>query len=767
MNPTATMDSMEVIDANNEIAQSSIQDLSSSSSSSEDSGDGLHDPEPDVHDETIAESNARNANSNSPSKRISANKQLSYFLGFKNKTPPQQSESAPKSAIQSNESTDGGDVKSGASDGSPENSPVPPPLIELTMEPESTREHFNRTVIAGRQNFTDVPHPEGDTAVITGTTALDAVRFESGSTQTFTRSQLVQESSDELRTILRESLGKPTALTCGYANSQSGNPVNPLRITAVAMLSEATDLIVAVTIAAKPGCKLVAGSYGIKRVAVFSQSGKQILMEKYFDIVQNNVEEDAKLGARRAEVVESKGCCFSRPKVSRLPASVAKMPAEEGVGQSENDAVIVAPIIDTEALVIEDNEPRELNLGSPSESDRSIDALTASLPDIPSVPLTVDTTPMPTHVETATLPLQIDTTPAPIPVMVAPVSPPVEMVSVPKSVDTVSMTTPLDSVSVIQPIEVAPVPIPVPPTPPVPPAPVITKPILKPIEVAPITKPLVAVPVLKPEIIDEVPEMVESPKKKAVTNSALNSQPLVAVKPREVIAKKMDDDYYAPGKKDSKPLVAGSTDCCGNPKPDDCCAPAKTDTQADVVSVAGNMARAGSPSEEKSGPVGSDGCCPLNDVDEDDDHECCPSGGTKTKKKTLVVGGRGDDCCGKKKEDDCCVPKKETAANSSGCCAADKKKGSVPVVGSENERKGFCFGKPKAVPMKKDAPSELVKKTAAPPAAKTGLQYEGCSNTGFCVFVPYCVWPWEASTYKPTTLPRSSPNYRPLAKNRI
>ena len=800
MNPTVNMDATEVNDANNEITQSSIQDLSSSSSSSEDSGDGRHDQESENRDETIAQSNARNSNSSSPnarkSKRMSTNKQLSYFLGFKDRSPPPKSELAFQSAIQSNESADGADVKSITSDISPENSPVPPPVIELTMEPESSREHFNRTVIAGRQNFGDTSHPEGDDVVITGASALDSVRFESGSTQTFTRSQLVHESSDELRTILRESLGKPTALTCGYANSQAGNPVNPLRITAVAMLSEATDLIVAITITAKPGCKLVANSYGIKRVAVFSQSGKQVLMEKYFDIVVSHIEDDvsgSKAVVRRAEVVESKGCCYSRPKVPKLPASATTV-AEKNMGQDGNDAAIIAPNIDTEPVDIEDNVPRELNFGSASGSGKSIDALTVPAPvdivslstpvdivslstpvdivslstpvdivslstpvDMASLPTPIDTTPAPVSVDTTPLSMQIDATPAPISVEVAPPSPPADIVSMTKSVD----ATP-----VMKPIEVIPVPLLVPiPTPPLP---VIKEPVLKSIEAVPVSvlEPSVTVADSRPVIIDEVPESVaETPKKKTVSNSSAPSpQVLPAVRPKEEFTKKKEDDFHALAKKSSKPLVTGNTDCCGNPKvDDDCCAPAKNDTKADVVSVAG---RGGSPSEEKSGPVGSDECCPLNDVDEGDNHECCPSGAA-TKKMAAPAVASGNDCCGnKKKEDDCCAPKKKAGAavNSSG--ATVKNKASAPVVGSENERKGFCFGKPTPVPVKKDAPSEMVKKTT-PPAAQTGLQYDGCRNTGFCVFVPYCVWPWEAKTYKPTTLPRSSPNYRPLAKNRI
>ena len=46
------------------------------------------------------------------------------------------------------------------------------------------------------------------------------------------------------------------------------------------------------------------------------------------------------------------------------------------------------------------------------------------------------------------------------------------------------------------------------------------------------------------------------------------------------------------------------------------------------------------------------------------------------------------------------------------------------------------------------------------PLASKGLKYDGCTKTGFCCFVPFCVNPLAARKYKPNSLPRSSPNYR-------
>ena len=109
------------------------------------------------------------------------------------------------------------------------------------------------------------------------------------------------------------------------------------------------------------------------------------------------------------------------------------------------------------------------------------------------------------------------------------------------------------------------------------------------------------------------------------------------------------------------------------------------------------------------------------------------------------------------------LPVKVAVVGGNGCCPADD-------FLDNNDTHNCCSAS--AVPSKdeKKSPSSCCVRGAArtpKPAyvhATTGLQYKGCTS-GFCCFVPFCGAPWKASNYKPTRLPRSSPNYRPAPTN--
>ena len=98
-------------------------------------------------------------------------------------------------------------------------------------------------------------------------------------------------------------------------------------------------------------------------------------------------------------------------------------------------------------------------------------------------------------------------------------------------------------------------------------------------------------------------------------------------------------------------------------------------------------------------------CCPEDDYGSD--HQCCCPGPVDKKSSGVIGGGKGQG-----------------------------------QGGSSQGGKGKAMGK------------------MSKPLASKGLKYDGCTKTGFCCFVPFCVNPLAARKYKPNSLPRSSPNYR-------
>ena len=99
-----------------------------------------------------------------------------------------------------------------------------------------------------------------------------------------------------------------------------------------------------------------------------------------------------------------------------------------------------------------------------------------------------------------------------------------------------------------------------------------------------------------------------------------------------------------------------------------------------------------------------------------------------------------------------CCPE-DDYGNDHQCCCPAEKNSAVAVGGVRGAQGGSSMGG-------KGNEKGGKAKPAPKPLPTKGLKYDGCTKTGFCCFVPFCVKPWQARKYKPNSLPRSSPNYR-------